>query len=78
MNLEAFLYLIKERAIKIFGRVSVLLLPDENSFDLDCVDGVVSGRTFWRQAVAPVKNMRFSVTAKRRFLARLHFILIYL
>jgi len=55
VNLEAFLCFIKERTIKIFGRVNVLLLPDENSFDLDCVGGVVSGRTFWRQIVAPVK-----------------------
>ena len=78
MNLEAFPYLIKERAIKIFGRVSVLLLPDENSFDLDCVGGVVSGRTFCRQVVAPVKYIQVSVTGKRGFLARLHFILIYL
>jgi hypothetical protein len=44
------------------------LLPDENSFDLDCVGGVVSGRAFWRQVVAPVKNMQVSVTAKRGFL----------
>lgn len=78
MNLEAFLYLIKERAIKILGRVNVLLLPDENRFDLDCVGGVVSGRTFWRQVVALVKNIQVYVTSKRGFLARLHFILLCL
>jgi len=78
MNLEAFLYLIKERAIKIFRKVNVLLLPEKNSFDLDCVGWVVSGRIFWRQVVTPVKNIQVSVTAKCGFLARLHFILIYL
>jgi len=58
--------------------VNVLLLPDENSFDLDCVGEVVSGRTFWRQVVTPVKNIQVSVTANREFLARLHFTLICL
>jgi hypothetical protein len=78
MNLEAFLYLIKECAIKIFRKVNVLLISDENSFDLDCVGWVVSGLISWRQVVAPVKNIQVSVTAKRGFLVRLHFILMYL